>query len=75
MDPIFIDSAEGTRIKDIDGNVYLDYICSWGPLILGHSNPVLLEGIEDIFKKEPLMVFRVQLKLIWPKQLSKHTLR
>lgn len=51
MDPIFIDSAEGTRIKDIDGNVYLDYICSWGPLILGHSNPVLLEGIEDIFKK------------------------
>jgi len=51
MDPIFIDSAEGTRIKDIDGNIYLDYICSWGPLILGHSNPVLLEGIEDIFKK------------------------
>lgn len=51
MDPVFIESAEGARITDIDGNTYIDYICSWGPLILGHSNPVLLEGIEALFKK------------------------
>lgn len=51
MDPIFIDSAKGARITDIDGNTFIDYICSWGPLILGHSNEMLLEGIEDIFRK------------------------
>ncbi len=51
MDPIFVESGSGARIKDIDGNVYLDYICSWGPLILGHSNPLMLENIEEVFKR------------------------
>jgi len=51
MDPIFVDHGKGSRLYDIDGNEYIDYICSWGPLIFGHSNEDLLEGIEDIFKK------------------------
>jgi len=51
MDPIFIESGSEARITDIDGNTFIDYICSWGPLILGHSNPMLLEGIADVFKK------------------------
>ncbi|NBI06464.1 glutamate-1-semialdehyde 2,1-aminomutase [Senegalia massiliensis] len=49
--PIFIEKAKGSKIYDIDGNEYIDYICSWGPLILGHSNEKLVNGIEDEFKK------------------------
>lgn len=37
MDPVFIQSAHGSRITDVDGNTYIDYIGSWGPMILGHS--------------------------------------
>lgn len=51
MNPIFIDHAQGSKIYDADGNDYIDYICSWGPLILGHSHEVVLEGIEEQFKK------------------------
>lgn len=51
MNPIFVDKAKGSKIYDVDGNSYIDYICSWGPLILGHSNEELLEGIEDIIRK------------------------
>ncbi|WP_130805318.1 glutamate-1-semialdehyde 2,1-aminomutase [Senegalia massiliensis] len=49
--PIFIEKAKGSKIYDLDGNEYIDYICSWGPLILGHSNEKLVNGIEDEFKK------------------------
>lgn len=38
-DPIFIERAEGARLVDVDGNVYIDYVCSWGPLIFGHAHP------------------------------------
>jgi len=51
MDPIFVESAKGAYIKDVDGNTYLDYICSWGPLILGHSNDYLLEGILEVMQR------------------------
>ncbi|KYH28140.1 MULTISPECIES: glutamate-1-semialdehyde 2,1-aminomutase [Clostridium] len=51
MSPIFIEKAEGSKIYDIDGNEYIDYICSWGPLILGHSKKELIEGVEDIVKR------------------------
>lgn len=43
--PRFIKSAKGAHITDADGNTYLDYIGSWGPMILGHSNPVILEAV------------------------------
>src|ERR1043165_2450181 len=36
--PLFIKEAEGCRIKDVDGNVYIDYVASYGPLIAGHAN-------------------------------------
>ncbi|MGL5311959.1 MAG: glutamate-1-semialdehyde 2,1-aminomutase [Peptostreptococcaceae bacterium] len=51
LTPIFIDRAHGSRIYDVDGNEYLDYICSWGPLMLGHSPKELVTGIEDIVSK------------------------
>ncbi|MFQ5929440.1 MAG: glutamate-1-semialdehyde 2,1-aminomutase [Acidobacteriota bacterium] len=45
-DPIYITRAEGAIVTDVDGNSYIDYVCSWGPLILGHCHPEVLEAIE-----------------------------
>ena len=44
-DPLFIERASGAEIVDVDGNHYVDYVCSWGPLILGHAHPAVLEAI------------------------------
>ncbi|HET9093716.1 MAG TPA: glutamate-1-semialdehyde 2,1-aminomutase [Solirubrobacteraceae bacterium] len=44
-DPIFIASGSGSRLRDVDGNTYIDWVCSWGPLILGHAHPRVLEAI------------------------------
>jgi glutamate-1-semialdehyde 2,1-aminomutase len=44
-DPIFIERASGAEITDVDGNVYVDYVCSWGPLILGHAHPAVLGAV------------------------------
>lgn len=45
MSPPFIRRAKGSRLYDVDGNVYVDFIMSWGPMILGHAHPVVLEAI------------------------------
>lgn len=45
--PFFVAHAEGARITDVDGRSYLDYVCSWGPLILGHAPPVVLEAVRQ----------------------------
>ena len=50
-DPIFVDHASGSHIYDVDGNDYIDYICSWGPMILGHAHPMLTENMDQILKK------------------------
>lgn len=47
MDPIFMESGHGAMIKDIDGNEYIDYVLSWGPLILGHTHPEVVEAIAN----------------------------
>jgi glutamate-1-semialdehyde 2,1-aminomutase len=44
-DPIFIDRGEGPYIWDVDGNRYVDWVCSWGPLILGHADPLVVEAV------------------------------
>ncbi|MFL0504874.1 glutamate-1-semialdehyde 2,1-aminomutase [Ureibacillus sp. 179-F W5.1 NHS] len=46
-DPIFMESGKGAIIKDIDGNEYIDYVLSWGPLILGHSHPEVVKAIQE----------------------------
>ncbi len=43
--PFFVARAQGARLTDVDGKTYLDYVCSWGPLILGHAHPAVLEAI------------------------------
>src|SRR4051794_39179509 len=44
-DPIFVERAEGAELTDVDGNRYVDWMCSWGPLILGHANPAVLDAV------------------------------
>ena len=44
-DPVFIASGKGSRITDVDGNTYLDYVGSWGPLILGHCHPEVMDAL------------------------------
>ena len=50
-EPIFFDHGEGAYLVDIDGNRYLDYIGSWGPLILGHRHPAVVAAIEKALHK------------------------
>src|SRR6266545_4386219 len=45
-DPLFIDRAEGPYVWDVDGNRYVDWVCSWGPLILGHAPPRVVEAVQ-----------------------------
>ncbi|WP_175990858.1 glutamate-1-semialdehyde 2,1-aminomutase [Bacillus sp. Marseille-Q1617] len=48
MDPIFMERGKGSKIYDIDGNEYIDYVLSWGPLILGHSNDRVVKAIKKV---------------------------
>lgn len=51
MTPRFIASADGSHMTDVDGNRYLDYVGSWGPMILGHGNEMVLEKVAEACKK------------------------
>ncbi|MGG1619499.1 glutamate-1-semialdehyde 2,1-aminomutase [Paenibacillus sp. NRS-1782] len=44
--PVYIDRGEGSRVYDIDGQSYIDYVCSWGPLIMGHAHPEVVKAIQ-----------------------------
>jgi glutamate-1-semialdehyde 2,1-aminomutase len=46
-DPIFVERGAGAELTDVDGNTYVDYVCSWGPLILGHAHPDVLDAVAD----------------------------
>ncbi|KOO52337.1 glutamate-1-semialdehyde 2,1-aminomutase [Viridibacillus arvi] len=48
MDPIFMASGKGAIITDIDGNDYIDYVLSWGPLIIGHTHPDVVAAIQKV---------------------------
>jgi glutamate-1-semialdehyde 2,1-aminomutase len=46
-DPIFVERAEGAELTDVDGNRYVDWVCSWGPLVHGHAHPEVLAAVRD----------------------------
>lgn len=46
-EPFFVARAEGPRIWDVDGNAYIDYVLSWGPMILGHAHPAVIAAVTD----------------------------
>jgi len=49
--PRFISRGEGARIFDVDGNAYIDYVCSWGPLLLGHRPPQVVEALREVLEE------------------------
>lgn len=51
LTPLYIEKGQGSRITDIDGQTYIDYVCSWGPLILGHAHPAVLDAITTAASK------------------------
>ncbi len=46
-EPFFVERAEGARLIDADGNSYIDYVLSWGPLMLGHAHPEVVRAVQD----------------------------
>lgn len=51
MSPIFMEKGKGSKITDIDGNEYIDYVLSWGPLILGHADDRVVEALKEAAEK------------------------
>jgi len=51
LTPVYADRGEGSRIYDIDGNVFIDYVLSWGPLIMGHAHPEVVEALKETAAK------------------------
>ena len=49
--PLCISKAKGSHLWDIDGNEYIDYVCSWGPLILGHAHPKVIQAVKNASEK------------------------
>src|SRR5206468_3809217 len=49
--PLFIERGEGAYLVDVDGNRYVDYVLSWGPLVLGHAHPRVVGALEEAFRK------------------------
>jgi len=49
-DPLFIERAQGAAIFDVDGNEYIDFVCSWGPMILGHAHPQVAAAIAEALR-------------------------
>src|SRR5947207_9886320 len=50
-EPVFIARGEGPYLYDVDGNQYIDFVGSWGPLILGHAHPRVVRAVEEALRK------------------------
>lgn len=51
MSPLYIESGKGSKVYDVDGNEYIDYVLSWGPLILGHAHPTVVQALKMATEK------------------------
>jgi glutamate-1-semialdehyde 2,1-aminomutase len=51
ISPTFVERAKGSKIWDIDGNEYIDYVGSWGPMILGHAHPRIVKALKGVIPK------------------------
>src|SRR6516165_1993774 len=45
--PFFVNRAQGAHVWDVDGNDYIDYVCTWGPAILGHAHPGIVQAVQQ----------------------------
>ena len=51
MNPLFMERGKGSKVYDIDGNEYIDYVLSWGPLIHGNANDRVVEALKAVAEK------------------------
>jgi len=51
MDPIFMDHGQGSKVYDVDGNGYIDYVLSWGPMMIGHAHPKVVSAIQKVAER------------------------
>ena len=49
-EPVFIEKGDGSHLYDVDGQSYIDYVLSWGPLILGHRPPAVIDALREILE-------------------------
>ncbi len=70
--PFFIEQGEGSRIRDVDGNQYVDYCLAYGPLILGHQAPTVVEAVKDQLKHGVLFGIPSELELDLAEKITKH---
>lgn len=70
--PLYIDSAEGSKIRDADGNEYIDYCLGFGPLILGHAPKAVVNAVNEQTKKGTLYGAPSELEIDFAKLVSKH---
>ncbi len=77
-DPFFVDRAEGAKIWDVDGNEYIDYVCTWGPAILGHAPQVVVDAVREAARRgtsfgipNPLEVEMAELICSWMPSIEK----
>ncbi|MDP2729404.1 MAG: glutamate-1-semialdehyde 2,1-aminomutase [Dehalococcoidales bacterium] len=68
--PLFITRGEGSRIFDVDGNEFIDYVCSWGPLILGHSHPQVVEALKHAVEQGTTFGAPTELELTLARMVS-----
>lgn len=64
-DPVFIAGGKGSSIVDVDGRSYLDYVMSWGPLILGHSHPEVIEALAKALERGTSSALVPKVRLSW----------
>ena len=77
-EPFFVDHAQGSRIRDVDGNDYIDYVGTWGPAILGHAPAVVVEAVREAAGRgmsygipNPLEVEMAELICAWVPSVEK----
>jgi len=68
--PPFIVRGRGSRIYDVDGNEFIDYVCSWGPLILGHSHPQVVETLKRAVEESASFGAPTELEITLAKTIS-----
>ena len=68
--PLFIEKGDGCHIWDVDDNQFIDFCCSWGPLILGHNNAKVREKVIEVMQNEKFNVMEVNKSLIHQIQQS-----
>lgn len=70
-DPIFFKKGQGAYLFDEDDNKYIDYVASWGPMILGHAHPKVLAAVEETIKNGLSFGARRRWKQSWPTRYAR----